>query len=48
MEIETKFRVFKIREYSLEYDGNPIESIKSRIKSYDSIARKSKDVRIFQ
>ena len=39
MEIETKFRVLD-QEYSLEYDGNPIESIKSRIKSYDSIARK--------
>lgn len=39
MEIETKFRVLD-QEYSLEYDANPIESIKTRIKSYDSIFRK--------
>ena len=28
------------QEYSLEYDLNPIEGIKTRIKSYDSIVRK--------
>ena len=39
MEIETKFRVLN-QEYSLEYDKNPIEGIKTRIKSYDSIVRK--------
>ena len=33
MEIETKFRVLN-QEYSLEYDKNPIEGIKTRIKSY--------------
>lgn len=38
MEIETKFRVLN-QEYSLEYDKNPIEGIKTRIKSYDSIVR---------
>ena len=39
MEIETKFRVLN-QEYSLEYDKNPIEGIKSRIKSYDSLLKK--------
>ena len=38
-EIETKFYVLNER-FSLQYDGNPIESIKGRIKSLDSIARK--------
>ena len=38
-EIETKFRVLN-QEYSLEYDRNPIESIKTRIKSYESILKK--------
>lgn len=39
MEIETKFKVLN-QEYSLQYDKNPIESIKSRVKSYDSLLRK--------
>ena len=39
MEVETKFKVLN-QEYSLEYDKNPIESIKTRIKSYDSLVRK--------
>ena len=39
MEVETKFRVLN-EEFSLLYDGNPIETIKSRIKSNDSIMRK--------
>ena len=39
MEIETKFKVLN-EEYSLEYDKNPIEGIKSRIKSYDSLLKK--------
>ena len=39
MEIETKFKVLN-REYSLQYDKNPIESIKTRVKSYDSLLRK--------
>ena len=39
MEIETKFKVLN-EEFSLIYDGNPIENIKSRIKSNESILRK--------
>ncbi len=39
MEVETKFRVLNER-FSMQYDGNPIESIKTRIKSFDSIIRK--------
>lgn len=39
MEIETKSRVLN-HELSLEYDNNPIESIKTRVKSYDSILKK--------
>lgn len=39
MEIETKFRVLD-QEYSLEYDKNPIEAIKSRVKSPESLAKK--------
>jgi putative GTP pyrophosphokinase len=39
MEVETKFRVLN-EQFSLQYDRNPIESIKSRVKSLDSIVRK--------
>ena len=39
MEVETKFKVLN-EEFSLIYDGNPIENIKSRIKSNESILRK--------
>lgn len=39
MEIETKFRVLN-EQLSLEKEHNPIESIKCRLKSPDSIARK--------
>lgn len=39
MEIETKFRVLN-QEFSMEYDRNPIESIKTRLKSVDSIFEK--------
>lgn len=39
MEVETKFRVLN-EELSLEYDRNPIESIKTRLKSADSIIEK--------
>lgn len=39
MEVETKFRVLN-EQFSLEYDRNPIESIKSRIKSTESLAKK--------
>ncbi len=39
MEIETKFKVLS-EEYSLEYDRNPINSIKTRLKSFQSIKEK--------
>lgn len=39
MEIQTKFNVLN-EEYSLEYDRNPISSIKTRLKSHKSIADK--------
>ncbi|MBR4083164.1 MAG: GTP pyrophosphokinase family protein [Lachnospiraceae bacterium] len=39
LEIETKFRVLS-QEFSLERDYNPIETIKSRLKSMDSIIEK--------
>ena len=39
MEVETKFRVLS-EELSLEYDRNPIETIKSRLKSIESIMTK--------
>ena len=41
MEIETKFKVLD-KEFSLEYDRNPIETIKSRVKSMESILKKMK------
>lgn len=41
MEVETKFRVLN-EEFSLQYDRNPIESIKTRIKSPESIIEKLK------
>ncbi|KJZ85233.1 MULTISPECIES: GTP pyrophosphokinase family protein [unclassified Clostridium] len=41
MEVETKFNVLD-EEFSLQYDRNPIESIKSRLKSPESIAKKLK------
>ena len=39
MEIETKFKVLNER-FSLQYDRNPIETIKTRLKSMESISRK--------
>ena len=39
MEVETKFKVLN-EMFSLKYDGNPIESITSRVKGYVSIIRK--------
>ena len=39
MEMETKFRVLDA-QYGLQHDRNPIESIKSRLKSTDSLAKK--------
>lgn len=38
-EVETKFKVLNER-MGVKYDGNPIESIKTRVKSMDSIIRK--------
>ena len=40
MEVETKFKVLN-EQFSLEYDRNPIESIKTRVKSIDGIIRKA-------
>ena len=39
MEIETKFKVLN-EQFSLQYDRNPIETIKTRLKSMESISRK--------
>lgn len=39
MEIETKLRVLD-EQYALRYDRNPIESIKSRVKSMNSLLKK--------
>ena len=39
MEVETKFNVLN-KEFSLRYDRNPIETIKSRLKSPESIMGK--------
>lgn len=39
MEVETKFNVLN-EEFSLQYDRNPISSIKSRLKSPESIKEK--------
>ncbi len=41
MEIETKFKVLN-EEFSLQYDRNPIESIKTRLKSPEGIVKKLK------
>lgn len=45
MEIETKFRVLN-EQLSLESEHNPIESIKTRLKSTESIVRKMNKKRI--
>ena len=39
MEIETKFKVLN-EEFSLQYDRNPINSIKTRLKKLPSIIEK--------
>lgn len=39
MEVETKLNVLN-EEFSLQYDRNPINSIKTRLKSFDSIIEK--------
>ena len=41
MEVETKFRVLN-EQFSLQYDRNPIETIKTRVKSFDGILKKVK------
>jgi len=41
MEVETKFDVLN-EELSLQYDRNPIETIKTRLKSFESIVEKLK------
>ena len=45
MEIETKFKVLNT-QFSLEYDRNPIESIKSRLKSKISLVKKLRNKNI--
>lgn len=45
MEIETKFRVLN-EQLSLESEHNPIESIKTRLKSTESLVRKMNKKRI--
>lgn len=42
MEIETKFKVLN-EQFSLRYDRNPIESIKTRMKSMESIMKKMRN-----
>lgn len=39
MEIETKFKVLN-EQFSLQYDRNPIETIKTRLKSTESLIKK--------
>jgi putative GTP pyrophosphokinase len=39
MEVETKFNILNSR-LSIQGEGNPIESVKSRVKDFDSIIRK--------
>ena len=39
MEVETKFKVLN-EQFSLQYDRNPIETIKTRLKSPEGIAKK--------
>ncbi|MBS4900653.1 MAG: GTP pyrophosphokinase family protein [Clostridiales bacterium] len=39
LEVETKFKVLN-NQFSIRYDANPIESIKTRVKSYESILKK--------
>lgn len=41
MEVETKFRVLN-EEFSLQHDRNPIDTIKTRLKSSESIIKKLK------
>lgn len=41
LEVETKFKVLN-EQFSLKYDENPIETIKTRLKSPESIIKKAK------
>ena len=41
MEVETKFKVLN-EQFSLQYDRNPIETIKTRLKSPEGIVKKNK------
>lgn len=45
MEVETKFKVLD-EQYALRYDRNPIESIKSRVKSMESLLQKIRKKKI--
>jgi putative GTP pyrophosphokinase len=45
MTVETKFKVFD-EEFSLSHDRNPIEHIKTRIKTPDSIRKKMRSLKI--
>ena len=46
MEVETKFKVMS-EELSLQYDRNPIETIKCRLKSPESIVEKMQRKNVF-
>ena len=41
LEVETKFKVLN-EQFSLQHERNPIEGIKSRLKSIESIVEKLK------
>jgi len=45
MEVETKFKVLN-EQFSLQYDRNPIETIKSRTKSLESLVKKMRKKQI--
>ena len=45
MEVETKFNVLNT-EFSLKYDRNPIETIKSRLKSPERLYKGAKTKRL--
>ena len=45
MEIETKFKILD-EQYALRYDRNPIESMKSRVKSMESLLKKIRKKKI--
>ena len=45
LEVETKFKVLDA-QYSLQHDRNPINSIKTRLKSFSSIVEKLERVKV--